>query len=252
MTVKFYSQNLVDIADLTPSTEDAQFPVSNIQDTRRTKVYRSTVASANIVFDFGTTQTIDSFFMVDSKNSPFNLLTATIQFNNVDSWGAPAISQALTLDTDFGVAKYDWTTPFNYRYARLVLTAPTFCEVSKIFIGQRVELVEQCFAYPLNFKEVNNAVIQKNRYNQRFIDEIISYREFSGSINTMTKDELDLIFEVLDYSSVTRPIWVDFSTANILNDPNRIAGYYFLNDEPTLSLQTGNYWNVNLSFQEGT
>jgi hypothetical protein len=253
MSVKFYFDNLIKQATITPSSSNAQFPADNLKDDRRSKVFQSSATSCNIVFDFGLIREIDSICIVESGYAPIGFISAIIQLNSVDSWVSPPVSQALTIDTDNGWVNYDWASVQNYRYARLVLNnAPNPVEVSKVFIGKRTELTDICFSYPINFRTNNNAIIQRNRLGQRFIDEINSQKEFSGSINTMTKDEVDQVFEAVDYCSATKPIWVNFNGTYVLNDENKISGYYYLTDDPRFTLQAGNYWSVSLSFVEGT
>jgi len=52
--LKFFNLNLVDSATLTPSTENLNFPASNLTDPRRSKVFRSTTKSDNIVLVVGS------------------------------------------------------------------------------------------------------------------------------------------------------------------------------------------------------
>lgn len=252
MTMKFYVNNLVKTATITPSEVNAQFPASNLIDDRRTKVYRSTTASCNIVFDFGATKSINSIAIVDSGISNFGFTTATIQLNSTDSWTSPAVSQSLTIDTEAGWVNYNWASLQNYRYARLVLTNATApIELSKLFIGQATYLESICFSYPLNFRYNNRSIATQNRYGQKFFDEINTQKEVKGTIPSMNKTELDTLLGMIDYASFTSPIWLNFDATNMMVDANRISGYYYLADDPELTLQAGNFWNVNLSLVEG-
>jgi hypothetical protein len=253
MSVKLYTDNLVKQATLTASSENAQFPLSNLKDDRRSKVFQSTTTACNIVFDFGDIREIDSVCIVESGFDPIGFTSATIELNSVNSWVSPPVSQVLTIDPVNGWVNYDWASVQNYRFARIsFVNTPNPIEVSKVFIGKRTELDQICFSYPINYKQNNNASVTRNRLGQKFIDEVNTQKEFSGSINTMTKDEVDQIFEVVDYASFTKPIWVNFNGSYVLNDENKISGYYYLNDDPTFTLQSGNYWSVGLSFTEGT
>lgn len=252
MTMRFYVNNLVKSATITPSEVNAQFPVSNLKDDRRTKVYRSNTASCNIVFDFGITSEIDSIALVDSNISSFGFTSATIELNATDVWSSPSVSQSLTIDTDTGWINYNWTSIQNYRFARLVLTNGTApIEVSKIFLGKATYLEGVCFGYPINFKYDNRSSSIQNRYGQKFIDEINTQKLLDGSIPSLNKTELDTVLEVLDYASFTKPIWLNLDASNFLNTPNRVCGYYYLSDDPELTLQAGNFWTVNLNLVEG-
>jgi len=252
MSLRFSVDNLVQQSIITASENNSQFPVDNLIDDRRTKIYRSLTTSCNIVFDFGTIRQIDTISIVDSNISQLGFDTAIIQFNNVDSWGAPPVSQSLTLDSDNGWVNYNWPVDQNYRYARLVLTnIINPVEVSKVFIGKSLYFTDICFGYPVSYRQNNRATSSQNRYGQKFFDEINTQKEVSGEIPSLNKDEMDTMLEILDYASFTRPIWLNFDALTFLNDQNRISGYYYLMDDPNLLLNAGNFWTIGLRFAEG-
>lgn len=253
MSLKFYAFNQVDLAMITPSSESAQFPASNIKDPRRTKVFRSTSGgTVTIVFDFQEPVNIDAVLLADPKVRQFNFTTARIQLNATNSWVTPPVDEALTINQDKGLAKFTWSTPQVYRFARLELTgAGDFVELSKVFIGEQTSILGRCFTYPLSYRQSNLGVISRNIYGQKFIDERVTQKSFSGSVGSMDKDEVDSLFEVLDYCSTTRPLWL-LLDLEALNDTDRISGMYYLQDEPGLQLIAGNFWNAPLSFEEAT
>jgi hypothetical protein len=87
---------------------------------------------------------------------------------------------------------------------------------------------------------------------QKFFDKINTQKEISGSINTMNKDEVEILLAMLDVCSFDVPIWITFENMPSLVNSTRLSGYYYLKDDPSLSLVAGNYWNVRLDFEEGT
>ena len=120
--LKFFSSNLIDQSTITPSSENLNFPVSNLKDPRRTKVYRSTSNSTSVVFDFQETSEIDSIFIVDEPRNGFGISTITIQFNATSDFSSPAHSETVDFSIAHGVG-YKIFTQQNYRFARLVLTS---------------------------------------------------------------------------------------------------------------------------------
>lgn len=247
----FLYNNLIKTAVLTPSTVSAQYPVANLVDDRRTKVYRSTSNSDNIEIDLGSAQDINAFSIVHNGTA-FGVSTVTLELNSTNVWTSPAVSQVITLDTTHGFGYHIFNIDQNYRYARIVLTSSlTYCEVSKIFLGKYASIGELTFEYPIKYKQNNNSSVTKNRLGQRFIDLINTQKEISGSISTMTKEEVAPLLSMLDFTSFTLPIWLIFPEGNITTDNDRINGYYYLKDDPTLSFVIGNYWNTELNFEEG-
>lgn len=247
----FLYDNLIKSATLTPSSVSAQYPVANLIDDRRSKVYRSTINSANIVIDLGSAKDLNAFAIVHNGTS-FGVTTVTLELNSSDSWASPAVSQVITLDTTHGVGYHIFGSIQNYRYARIVLTSTLgYCEVSKIFLGEYASIGDLTFEYPIKYKQNNNSIVTKNRLGQKFIDLINTQKEISGSISTMTKEELAPLLDMLDYCSFTLPIWLIFPEGNITTNNYRLDGYYYLKDDPTLNFVVGNYWNTELSFEEG-
>ena len=253
MTQLFLAENLIKEADLTPSSENAQYPISNLLDDRRSKVFRSTDNNLNIVIDFGTQRDVNVVALVDSGLDTFGFNSCTIELNNSDTWVTPIYSASVDMDVINSFAYHVLDNTYNVRYARLVFTNTIgYCEVSKVFIGMSADIGELCFNYPIQYKASSNKRIEKNRLGQRFIDEVNSQKELSGSINTMTKEEATPLMELLDYCASTRPVWIIFPEGNITENNNRLNGYYYLTDEPSWSFVVGNYWNISLDFEEGT
>jgi hypothetical protein len=126
----------------------------------------------------------------------------------------------------------------------------TYCEIANFFIGKRIELDNNDITYPISYRQVTRRTENENRFGQKFIDEINTQKIFSGSINTMTQNEVDQILEMADFNSITRPVFVAFESSSILNDVDRLNGMYYLAADPQLEFDQGNYWNVSLSFEE--
>lgn len=251
---KFYYNNLVLDAVLNPSTENAQFPVENLQHAFRTKVYRSTTNSDHIYFDFGAAEPIDSFVAVPHIIDGFGFTTASLELNNVATWvGSPLATIPITIDTVNGIASGSIGTPVNARYAKLILTSTLgYCEVSKIFIGEVSEIgSENDFQYPLDFDQDDFSNITRNRYRQKFIDTLPTQKKFKGSINTMTNDEVELVRDLNVVCSKRKPFFIRFENVNIFNEPNIINGYYYLVDNPSFKYVAGGFWDATLALEEG-
>lgn len=253
---KFYFNNLALDAVLTPETENAQFPVENIQDARRTKVFRSTTNSDYIYFDFGSAEPVDSCFLVGHTLDGLGFSgSATLELNNVATWTSGAIATiTLTLDTANNLAFGELVASVNARYAKLILNSTLgYCEVSKIFIGVGENLgTENDISYPLNVTFANNSTIQKNRYGQRFVDEINEQKKFSGDLKTMTNAEVEVIHDLARQNSNTKPFFLRISNVNVFTDNDRVNGYYYLTSEPKFTYESGGFWSVSLAMEEGT
>lgn len=109
--------NLVDTATLTPSSEDANFPVENVQNEQRSIVFKTAAAVTdfNIVID-NAVNTYASEFLIVNHNIP-NGATITIDRNTSLSW--PANTVTITWGTLGNVpVVFRWASN-NMRYTRL-------------------------------------------------------------------------------------------------------------------------------------
>lgn len=249
--IKFYVYNEIDNGVLTASTENATFPLSNLKDPRRTKTYRSNTNSDSVVLDMGGFKPIDSFFMVDHTFNGFNLATLTLEFNSTNVWTSPALSIPITIDYINGVALYDFPTPVTYRFCRFVMSSVSgFCELPKLFLGLRSTYSFVDFSYPLNFQINDLSTVTKNRYGQKFIDEVGTQRNIRANIDYIPKDDIDDFLEWLTVVSITKPFFINFDNGQMSTDINKFNGYYFLNGEPSLQFNSGLYWNLSMNLEE--
>lgn len=249
--IKFYSSNLLDQALLTPSSQNLLFPVTNLNHPFRTKVFRSTSNTSNLVMDFGETSEMDSILVVDDPRNGFGVSTITLELNTVNTWTTPAFSQVLTMNTYQGLAYAEFPLK-TYRYARLVMTSTLgYCELSKFFIGKAIGF-ESGMGIDLgwNFADKELSTVKENRYGQKFVDVVARQRQMSFSINTMTKDELDQVFEVYDSKGITEPFFVRIGTDGMINDKDRFAGMFYLNSIPSITNKAFGLYDISMTLEE--
>jgi len=208
MRTKFLSLNLILDATLTPSTENAQYPVENMQDARTTKVFRSTAASANVVVDFGSAKSVDTIaFKASSTGSIGWTGNLTLEMNATDSWGAPSFTTTITPNTTFNIGYKNFATQ-TYRYARLVATGSSYVEFSNFFLGAFTQLADNSidFGWSHSFNDLTKGSF--NRYGQGFFDENLKQMDLSASFKYLNKTELATIQDMFLYHGISKPIWI--------------------------------------------
>jgi hypothetical protein len=249
--ISFYSSNLVDQSTISASTENASFPASNLQDPRRTKVYRSTSNSDEIVFDFGETSEVNSVLIVDEPRNGFGITVATLELNATDTWGAPAYTTSITLNEIHGLGFKEFTTQ-NYRFARIVLTSTLgYCEISKIFIGKEITFANNMgIDLGWNYQDKELSTIKENRYGQKFIDVIGRQKQLSFAIRSMDKTELDQVLEIYDEKGSTKPFYVRIGDDQMVNDPDRFAGMFYLNTIPQITNKSYGLYDISMTLEE--
>ena len=254
MSIKFLSNNLIDSATITASTADAQYPVTNLNVDHRTKTYRSTSNSDNIVFDFGGAEECDYFAIVDNYKNGFGVTAITIEANGTDSWGSPAFTTTATLDTTFGVSIKAFSSAQTYRFWRVVLTSTLgYCEIANMFIGKAIAISTNGINYNWAYKNKDLAKITQNREGQKFIDDIGTKKELTNlQFQIMDKTEMDSIFSVYDANRTVKPffVYLDLETDSLSNNDDRYNGMYYFKDSPSFENVNSGYYNTTINLDE--
>jgi len=254
MTIRFLSNNLINAATTVASTSNAQYPLTNINDTRRTKTYRSTSNSDNIVIDLGGAENIDSFGIVDNWQNGFGITAITIEANGTDSWGAPAFTTTATLDNTFGVSVKAFASAQSYRFWRIVLTSTLgYCEIANMYLGAATDIATNGVGY--NWEYINNDLSNQrvNRYGQKFIDDIGTQKELNNlQFQVLDKDEVDSIHAVYDGNRTVKPffIYMDLETESLANNDDRFNGFYYFKNPPSFVNVSSGYYNTSLNLIE--
>lgn len=252
MITKLFALNQTYSAAISSSSENAQYPLANLKDDRRSKVFRTTSASGWVVFDLGEAVELNSFLIVDNNSIGFNLNSLTLKINNSNTWVTPMYSSSVTLDYENGFGSILLPSSLNARYVRLEFTSlDSYCELANVFIGAAAD-IQTDITYPIVYMQDNLARVTKNRFGQRFIDEITSQKKLKLSYASLFKEEMQTMFELLDFSSITRPVWVVFDTTEITENNNRLSGMYYLVNDPSSEYVAGNFWSLTIDLEEAT
>jgi hypothetical protein len=250
--ITFYSGNLVNQADIVPSSENALFPIGNLLKDARTKVFRSTNNATSIVFDFQESSEIDSVFLVDNWRSGFGITGATLHLNGTNTWGAPAVSQALTLNSSWGLGITDIAPLGSYQFAKLDLVSSLgYCELSKLFIGKKNTVGVRSINFGWQHKSRDLSVQKTNRYGQKFVDIIARQGELSFSFSYLDKTDIESIYSVYEECGISKPFFVQIGNSVMSNNPERYAGMYYFDTEPVVSNPSFGRYSVSMKIEEG-
>lgn len=91
------SDNVIANAIATPSTEATGYDVAKLMDGNPAKPWKATATTANVVFDFGSAQSLDLAALIHHNLTAG--LNVRLQGNATDSWGTPTLDQAFTIST---------------------------------------------------------------------------------------------------------------------------------------------------------
>lgn len=248
--ITFYSNNLVDQANLSASTENLLFPLTNLKDPRRTKVFRSIENNTSVVFDLMETSEIDSFLIVSNPKTGFGVSTITIEANATDEWSLPAYSTTMEFNTKHGVGIKELETAINYRFVRFVLTSTLgYAELANVFIGKKT-VPSRGINYNWTFRDDDLSTIKENRYGQKFSDIIGRQRKFNGLIQNLDDENLELLLDITDRKGRVHPLFVKIGCQEAMADPYRFIAMVFFSSIPTNTNRFYKNWGFPVALEE--
>lgn len=252
---KLYPTNLVtkEETEITSSSEDSQFPVSNIKHPFTTKVTRSIdgVEALILTFDLQIQQPIDTVMIVPSSMGTFGFFgNVIVRGNGTSNFASPALVETLTPNEYFNLGHLEFDE-VNYRYWQLEFESTDFVEVSKIFIGKSVYLESNNIDYGWNYLNQDNSTYVSNRYGQRFIDVINNEISISAEFKYLNIEEVEAIMSAFDDAGKRSPIWAMVDSEEvIISDKERFAGYFYLNQRPDVENSSFRLYNINFTLHE--
>jgi len=170
--IRFLWNNLFDDAVVSASSEESEFPVSNVKHRWHTRHWRSTdVSSEWVKWDLGSVKDIKAFVL---KYHNFTSgATLKIQANSSDSWGSPPLDESLTYNAGH-LVKF-WDSAQSYRWWRVTIAdagnSDGYLRVGRIFCGDY-------FSPQYNFT---------NAYRKRLVDPSVKMYSAGGQISVSAK-----------------------------------------------------------------
>jgi len=217
--------------NITASSQDPSFPVSNLKHPFRSKRWRSIGSSSQtVVFDFITTEAMDSVVILWPKEDGIRLsetATIRIQANATNSWSSPAIDQALTINNTYMVASHYFETDQNYRYWRVVVDDPGnpygYIELGVVWIGKslNIENAQNGFKYGL----VDKTSVTTTDYGHRFCDEYPIMSSLSFDYQYMDYLNVCILENAFRANGVRLPVVVVLDEKEILFDKDHFFIY---------------------------
>lgn len=258
MGLKLWNYNLVTqpATVITATTENALYPLANFKDPRKTKVYRSTGTSTSIVFDFVTTEAVDSILLVPHAKNGWGFDTpVTVEANATNTWGAPAFTTTIVsgdVDQAMEICIKEFAAQ-SYRFWRLTFTGTSYVEVAKIFIGSLLEVgTGRTFEFGWYYQERDLSRASFNRYGQKFVDVTSSQKIIACEFALLNRDEIDSLFQLWDVNKTYVPFWMWVDGVNTLNNTKRHAGVFYFDQMPAAQNTFHALYSMAMQLSEAT
>ena len=224
----FAYNNLYDSATITASSAASGYPVANLKNQIRSKVWKTagaTAGTANLVINHGSAKAVTCLALAgyDWSSAPGTL---TFEANATDSWGAPSFSQALTWAAN--TANGNKATIFmtfasqSYQYNRLNVVyspgaTPTDWSLGRIFVGTYFQPTVNYLAERRDTL-VDPSLISQTVGGQKYVDEIEKYRTIDFDFLFNGQAQWESFMSMLNTVGISRDLFISFDYTNELNE----------------------------------
>ena len=256
--VLFLYNNLLDTATLTASSAATGFPASNLTNPFRTKIWRTsgaTAGTANLVIDHGTAKAVTCIALTGYSwtSIPDNL---SIEFNDTDSWASPAHSEALTWyasPTSNGnkavIIKIFSSQAYRYNRLKVVYSPggiPTDWDLGRVFIGT---YFEPSYGYSPGWtgEYIDESMGQRTIGGQEHFDEIEQFREFGISFKVDSQSQWELFQTMFLSGGIHKDLFVSLDYEE---EPDEMTVYGKLSRLPGQSNFAPYGYNANFILKE--
>jgi len=245
-----YDNSIVDNASFSSLTEDPNYPVNNIQDSRLSRVFRTTdTDDEELYFNSGGTAT---YCFLYSESIPANA-TVTLFGNDENDFDSSAFEFNFVKRGNWWVAEFGIQT-FDYWMIYIDFTNfqdtddPDYIEIGRLFMGQAVQLPNLDYGY--KWDDVTNSVSIESISGQTYGDIRKKGKVGKFELSGVSRSQMDNIQMIWDEVENVKP-FILLLWANRLDlDPPRYMKFTS-NTMPRKRLNNRNLeWGSSLEFKE--
>jgi hypothetical protein len=242
-------QNYIDnTSALSALTENINYPLTNVQDQRLSKTYRSEATTAQtITIDLGSAISINTAAIL--AHNLTSSATVTISANTSDSWPG-ATSQTITYNKDIMLSFF---TSVSYQYWQFSIDDPTntdrYIEIGRLWLDDYLTIDPSSLVdFKVSKKRSDRVLHGSGR--QKFASIGIGWREFDitfPSTNYTMVDQISLMYDTVGQH--TSFIFCNFDT---IRDVSELVEpcYVTITNDIKFEHEEGRKFSYDLKFSE--
>jgi hypothetical protein len=245
---------------ITASSEDVNFPASNLTKFQRSRVWRSSgiAATERIVIDLKTPAAIDSFAMIfnpmEGEGIKFSeSAVITLKGSATNSWTSPGVSVTPSLNNTYDAITYFFSAPQTYRYWAIEIQDPLngygYLEVSKVLLTKATQLGQLPEA-GLQDAVSDLSKVAETAYGHRYSDLYPNRRQFDFSYVALTEADTKTLQEIHKRVGAIVPIGVCLDPTETLFEAQRFFLYGYLPDSHGFSNRFYSFFDSTLKLLE--
>ena len=146
------------------------------------------------------------------------------------------------------------TTNARHRYVELTFTGNgSYCEVSNIFIGERINLALNSYSIgSFRYRQDDRSESRTNDYGQQFSNILNFRKRLVGTIEYCTKDEVDTLDTMFLNHGRHIPLWVivDPNSEAMTNGLYKMTIYGYMEKMPGFNAVGGRLFNTSMEMNQ--
>lgn len=242
--------------EVTASSEDASFPVSNLTKYLRSDVWRSDSSSGWVMIDTGsfTDCPVDScviFFEPGVGREISEGALVKLQASQTNSWSSPSVDITLTYDQTYETYSHFFSASQNYRYWRIYVddTGASYVEIPKIVLGKSIAFTQVPSS---GFKQTMEDLsrIEQTAYGHVYSDLYSIRRNFEFQFKSFSEADLELLWKLFRRTGKTTPVAVALDSQATLYDKDRFCAYCLIASDFAADHQYYSYYDTAVTFRE--
>ena len=249
MTIRFSFHNLIDDATLTPSSQVASLPASNLQNPSPTIIWRTTDKdSENLLVDLGDPQNSSLIVLLNHNLKPD--ANITLQANSSDSWSSPPFAQTLNWHEYLIIKYFDQAL---YRYWRLLISDSTnqdgYIQIGRLWIGTFYQPTHD-ISRNFTVEHVDPSIVSYSASGTKYVTQRTPFRRLNISFqNTNQKAQFD---EILEATKSFKDFIISIDPENSVwqTGIHDYSIYCHLENTPDWKHILNDRWALNLSLRE--
>lgn len=252
-SINFLSENFYKTGDktLTTGTENAQFPLSNLDNDSPSVKFRSNGNTVVIEIDLLQTRDIDTLALVGDPTENFGMTSVSFKTATTNDFSLSPV-YPLTLNASQNIG-YAYITEVSHRFVEITFTGQgSYVEVGHIFIGKRVNLPNMNISIgSFSYGYRDQSKIKSNDYGQKFIQELPLVKLLGGTLEHCTKEEQEILDDMFIRHGQHEPLWliIDKDGDAINEGESKLTIYGYMESMPKWSASGGQTYSASINIK---
>lgn len=208
-----------------------------------------------VTFDLKTTEEINTVAILWPKEDGIKLSSNAvikIQANATDAWSSPAVDQTLTINNDYDIASYYFSTDNSYRYWRVSITDPEnanlYVNIGVVILGKSLSV--DCPENGYSFEYNDNSKIETTDYGNEYIDAYPTTTSIEFDYKYFDEIDFSIFDSMFIKNGSNKPIFVVLDETSQVLDKDQVYVYGKLNSKLKFDHVNYNLYNTKIKIKE--